>query len=163
MHDFRRAMRQGVDDAVRDKIADAFRQFHDGNYSIDEYNDILQCVQADGDQALRMIEDVHSKVTMPSMARYADDCVLGDEVFDRRFKNLLSSSPSSPCFSVGDDVFHKKFGIGVVKVVDGNKISVMFEQRVGLKKLIADFLEPLFDSSFISSECGQGRTTADLN
>ena len=42
-------------------------------------------------------------------------------------------------FSVDDRVFHQKFGMGTVKVVDGDKLDINFD-HAGDKKVIARFL-----------------------
>jgi hypothetical protein len=42
-------------------------------------------------------------------------------------------------FSVGDMVKHLKFGVGSVKHVDGNKVTVAFE--AGERNIVANFLE----------------------
>lgn len=43
-------------------------------------------------------------------------------------------------FALGDRVSHQKFGFGVVDDVDGNKITVVFDGVVGVRKVVADFL-----------------------
>ena len=54
--------------------------------------------------------------------------------------NLIRSGGDSP-FKQGDPVRHAKFGKGVVKRAEGDKLSVIFED-VGEKKIIADYVEP---------------------
>jgi DNA helicase-2/ATP-dependent DNA helicase PcrA len=49
---------------------------------------------------------------------------------------------SDASFSVGDRVFHQKFGYGRIRVIDGNKLEVAFE-KAGHKKVVANFLEPV--------------------
>ena len=43
-------------------------------------------------------------------------------------------------FSVGDRVFHQKFGNGNVTVVDGNKLTIAFD-RAGEKRVVDSFVE----------------------
>ena len=50
-----------------------------------------------------------------------------------------SSGPAS-AFSVGDRVFHLKFGNGNVTAVDGNKLSIHFDQA-GEKRVVDSFVE----------------------
>jgi DNA helicase-2/ATP-dependent DNA helicase PcrA len=50
-----------------------------------------------------------------------------------------SSGPAS-AFAIGDRVFHLKFGNGNVTAVDGNKLSVQFDQA-GEKRVVDSFLE----------------------
>jgi DNA helicase-2/ATP-dependent DNA helicase PcrA len=50
-----------------------------------------------------------------------------------------SSGPAS-AFAVGDRVFHIKFGNGNVTAVDGNKLSIQFDQA-GEKRVVDSFVE----------------------
>ncbi|MCB1381825.1 MAG: ATP-dependent helicase, partial [Notoacmeibacter sp.] len=50
----------------------------------------------------------------------------------------VSASPSA--FSIGDRVFHMKFGNGNVAAVDGNKLTVDFD-RAGQKKVLDSFVD----------------------
>jgi DNA helicase-2/ATP-dependent DNA helicase PcrA len=50
-----------------------------------------------------------------------------------------SSGPAS-AFAIGDRVFHLKFGNGNVTAVDGNKLSVQFDQA-GEKRVVDSFVE----------------------
>ena len=54
--------------------------------------------------------------------------------------NLVRSGGESP-FKQGDPVRHAKFGKGVVKRAEGDKLTVIFES-VGEKKVIADYVKP---------------------
>ena len=50
----------------------------------------------------------------------------------------MSDTPSA--FSVGDRVFHLKFGNGNVAAVDGNKLTVDFD-KAGQKRVLDSFLD----------------------
>ncbi|HEY4403945.1 MAG TPA: UvrD-helicase domain-containing protein, partial [Xanthobacteraceae bacterium] len=50
-----------------------------------------------------------------------------------------SSGPAS-AFAIGDRVFHLKFGNGNVTAVDGNKLSIQFDQA-GEKRVVDSFVE----------------------
>jgi DNA helicase-2/ATP-dependent DNA helicase PcrA len=50
------------------------------------------------------------------------------------------SEPSAGSYTRGERVFHQKFGYGLVTAVEGNKLSVNFEQA-GDKKVIDAFVE----------------------
>jgi DNA helicase-2/ATP-dependent DNA helicase PcrA len=52
---------------------------------------------------------------------------------------VAKSTVSSSTFSVGDRVFHDKFGYGAVVEIDGNKLTVDFE-KAGRKKVLESFL-----------------------
>ena len=54
--------------------------------------------------------------------------------------NLIRSGGDSD-FSQGDPVRHEKFGRGVVKSAEGDKLTVVFE-GVGVKKVVAKFVDP---------------------
>ena len=43
-------------------------------------------------------------------------------------------------FSVGDRVFHQKFGNGNVVTVDGNKLTIAFD-KAGEKRVVDSFVE----------------------
>ena len=55
---------------------------------------------------------------------------------------LVASSINDPSsnFSVGDRVFHMKFGNGNVALVDGNKLTIDFD-KAGQKKVLDSFVE----------------------
>ena len=50
---------------------------------------------------------------------------------------MHAKKKNTETFAAGDQVFHNKFGEGLVIDVSGNVISVMFD-KAGLKKLAAD-------------------------
>jgi DNA helicase-2/ATP-dependent DNA helicase PcrA len=43
-------------------------------------------------------------------------------------------------FSIGDRVFHQKFGYGTVRLVEDNKLSIDFE-KAGDKKVMDAFVQ----------------------
>ena len=51
-----------------------------------------------------------------------------------------SDSASSSAFARGERVFHIKFGYGVIRAVEGNKLTVEFE-KAGEKRVIDSFVE----------------------
>ena len=53
---------------------------------------------------------------------------------------VATSSPATSTYKRGERVFHQKFGYGLVKAVEGNKLTVAFEQA-GEKKVIDTFVE----------------------
>jgi DNA helicase-2/ATP-dependent DNA helicase PcrA len=53
---------------------------------------------------------------------------------------VASSTGHSSDFSVGDRVRHQKFGYGEVTGVDGNKLTIDFEDA-GLKRVVDSFVE----------------------
>jgi DNA helicase-2/ATP-dependent DNA helicase PcrA len=52
---------------------------------------------------------------------------------------VAKSTGTSSEFSVGDRVFHQKFGNGNVIVVDGNKLTIHFD-KAGEKKVVDSFV-----------------------
>jgi DNA helicase-2/ATP-dependent DNA helicase PcrA len=52
---------------------------------------------------------------------------------------VAKSTGTSSEFSVGDRVFHQKFGNGNVIVVDGNKLTIDFD-KAGEKKVVDSFI-----------------------
>lgn len=59
-------------------------------------------------------------------------------ILEGESKIIANSAPGSSDFSVGQRVFHDKFGYGHVKTVEGSKLSVEFQ--TGVKKVISTFL-----------------------
>jgi DNA helicase-2/ATP-dependent DNA helicase PcrA len=55
-------------------------------------------------------------------------------------KLVAKSSATSSNFSVGDRVFHVKFGNGNVVAVDGNKLTIQFD-KAGEKRVVDSFVE----------------------
>ena len=53
---------------------------------------------------------------------------------------VAKSTGAASDFSVGDRVFHQKFGNGNVTVVDGNKLTIAFDQA-GEKRVVDSFVE----------------------
>jgi DNA helicase-2/ATP-dependent DNA helicase PcrA len=52
---------------------------------------------------------------------------------------LVASSSGDAGFSMGERVFHDKFGYGHIAEIDGNKLTVDFD-KAGRKKVVASFL-----------------------
>ncbi len=53
---------------------------------------------------------------------------------------VTSSLPNAVHFTKGERVFHQKFGYGTIEIVDGNKLTVLFE-KAGRKKVVDNFVE----------------------
>ncbi len=71
----------------------------------------------------------------------------GNPLHERRIKAVegtlvaKSSASSISRYSVGDRVFHQKFGNGTVAEVDGEKLSIDFD-RAGRKRVVDSFVSP---------------------
>jgi DNA helicase-2/ATP-dependent DNA helicase PcrA len=53
---------------------------------------------------------------------------------------IAKSTGTTSAFSVGDRVFHQKFGNGNVTAVDGNKLTIAFD-KAGEKRVVDSFVE----------------------
>jgi DNA helicase-2/ATP-dependent DNA helicase PcrA len=53
---------------------------------------------------------------------------------------LVAKSAATSSFSVGDRVFHIKFGNGNVTAIDGNKLTIQFD-KAGEKRVVDSFVE----------------------
>jgi DNA helicase-2/ATP-dependent DNA helicase PcrA len=53
---------------------------------------------------------------------------------------VAKSTGTSSDFSLGDRVFHQKFGYGLVTKIDGNKLTITFD-KAGEKKVVDSFVE----------------------
>ena len=63
------------------------------------------------------------------------------QVIEGEGRLVAVSEPSATgAYALGDRVFHIKFGYGKVRQIEGNKLTVMFEQA-GEKKVIDSFVE----------------------
>lgn len=57
----------------------------------------------------------------------------------QKARNMMIEATAASVFSVGDRVFHKKFGYGQVVALDGDKLAIDFDHS-GEKKLVASFV-----------------------
>ena len=53
---------------------------------------------------------------------------------------VAKSTGTASSFTVGDRVFHQKFGNGNVVAVDGNKLTIAFD-KAGEKRVVDSFVE----------------------
>ena len=53
---------------------------------------------------------------------------------------VAKSTGTTSIFAPGDRVFHQKFGNGNVTVVDGNKLTILFD-RAGEKRVVDSFVQ----------------------
>src|SRR5262249_20808759 len=53
---------------------------------------------------------------------------------------IAKSTGATSSFTVGDRVFHQKFGNGNVVAVDGNKLTIAFD-KAGEKRVVDSFVE----------------------
>ena len=53
---------------------------------------------------------------------------------------VAKSTGTVSSFTVGDRVFHQKFGNGNVVAVDGNKLTIVFD-KAGEKRVVDSFVE----------------------
>jgi len=59
----------------------------------------------------------------------------------RSYVEVMKLASSQP-FAVGDRVKHLRFGSGTVQSIDGTLVLVIFDGRVGQRKVGSGFLEP---------------------
>ena len=55
---------------------------------------------------------------------------------------IAKSTGTTSSFTVGERVFHQKFGNGNVVAVDGNKLTIAFD-KAGEKRVVDSFVEKL--------------------
>ena len=53
---------------------------------------------------------------------------------------IAKSTGTTSAFTLGDRVFHQKFGNGNVTAIDGNKLTIQFD-RAGEKRVVDSFVE----------------------
>ena len=59
---------------------------------------------------------------------------------DANWRAVVSQDTND--FSLGERVFHQKFGYGRIITIDGDKLEIAFE-KAGNKKVIGSFIEPV--------------------
>ena len=64
----------------------------------------------------------------------------GPQVIEGEGRLIAVSEPGSASYKRGERIFHQKFGYGLVKAVEGNKLTVAFD-KAGEKKVIDSFVE----------------------
>jgi DNA helicase-2/ATP-dependent DNA helicase PcrA len=58
----------------------------------------------------------------------------------REARNLVIDAEAVAAFSVGERVFHQKFGYGVIEDMEGDKMTVAFD-KAGTKRVVAAYLK----------------------
>ena len=65
----------------------------------------------------------------------------GGPIIDGEAKLLAKTGAKDANFSVGQRIFHDKFGYGAVRHVEGSKLTILFEKS-GEKKVLDSFVRP---------------------
>ncbi|TPE50837.1 ATP-dependent helicase [Amaricoccus solimangrovi] len=65
----------------------------------------------------------------------------------REARDMVIDATAVPAFAAGDRVFHQKFGYGVVRRVEGDKLAIDFE-KAGSKNIVARFVVAADDIPF---------------
>ena len=92
----------------------------------------------DLDYSSEFSESFGAQRSSPGWQRYKDN--------QSRFQTIEGHATRRPAkntnsaFSVGERIFHQKFGYGVIRSADGNKLTVAFE-KAGEKKVLDGFVE----------------------
>jgi DNA helicase-2/ATP-dependent DNA helicase PcrA len=60
-------------------------------------------------------------------------------IIEARAKTVTTSDPGSSAYTIGERVFHQKFGYGRIVAVEGNKLLVDFE-KAGSKRVMDGFV-----------------------
>ena len=64
---------------------------------------------------------------------------------------VIIDAKAIPDFSIGERVFHQKFGYGAVEEINDDKLSVAFE-KAGTKKVVASYVEKVEKKSGLDDE-----------
>ncbi|MEL6338252.1 MAG: DNA helicase II, partial [Pseudomonadota bacterium] len=65
----------------------------------------------------------------------------------RESRNTVIDLNAVSSFTVGERVFHQKFGYGAVLAIEGDKLEIAFE-KAGTKKVVAKFISGVDDIPF---------------
>jgi DNA helicase-2/ATP-dependent DNA helicase PcrA len=76
----------------------------------------------------------------PKVARFRSRRAELGKLIEGKAEILTTPPRGGGSFSVGDRIFHQKFGYGRINAVDGNKLEIAFD-KAGTKKVIASFVE----------------------
>jgi len=79
----------------------------------------------------------------------------------KNFDPIANRAASSSSYRSGDQVFHDKFGHGRVTAVNGDRLTVAFEQA-GEKLMVARYVRPLFGADALDRAIGADRADALL-
>ncbi|MEZ5863947.1 MAG: 3'-5' exonuclease, partial [Geminicoccaceae bacterium] len=85
-------------------------------------------------------ESFMDDLLVPQVARFRSRRAELGKVIEGRAEILTTPPSAGASFSIGDRIFHQKFGYGRVAAVDGNKLEIAFEKS-GVKKVISSFVE----------------------
>jgi len=83
---------------------------------------------------------VDTMFELPRVAKYRSRRAELGKVIEGKAEILKTPPRSGAVFSVGDRIFHQKFGYGRVTAVDGDKLEITFD-KAGTKKVVASFVE----------------------
>ncbi len=75
------------------------------------------------------------------MARARRRATEGGASEGRIVESSLVESGAPGSFARGERVFHRKFGYGTIRSVDGDRLDIAFD-KAGRKKVIASFVVP---------------------
>lgn len=65
----------------------------------------------------------------------------------RESRNTIIDLEAVSSFTLGERVFHQKFGYGIVQDIEGDKLEIAFD-KAGVKKVVAKFVSPSDDIPF---------------
>ena len=65
----------------------------------------------------------------------------------REARNTVIDAAAVSSFTVGERVFHQKFGYGSIQAIEGDKLEISFE-KAGVKKVVAKFVNAADDIPF---------------
>ncbi|MCW9043459.1 MAG: UvrD-helicase domain-containing protein [Pseudopelagicola sp.] len=65
----------------------------------------------------------------------------------RESRHTIIDLEAVSSFTLGERVFHQKFGYGIVQDIEGDKLEVVFD-KAGVKKVVAKFISPSDDIPF---------------
>ena len=55
---------------------------------------------------------------------------------------VARSSASKSDFTIGERIFHQKFGYGHIALIDGNKLTINFD-KAGQKRVVDSFVQKI--------------------
>ncbi len=85
-------------------------------------------------------ESFMDDLLVPRVARFRSRRAELGKVIEGKAEILKTPPRPNASFSVGDRIFHQKFGYGQITAVEGEKLEIAFD-KAGVKKVISSFVE----------------------
>ena len=114
----------------------------DARYVADDDEDDLSALSrsGEGDRATRPPKPAGRRRTLDRVGAHGNPGATARIPLTIEGELIAKSTGTTSAFTLGDRVFHQKFGNGNVIAIDGNKLTIQFD-RAGEKRVVDSFVE----------------------